>query len=147
MVRPPSLAMSQYTITLLPGDGIGPEVTEAAVKVVEATGLAVTWERHLAGIDAVAAGKGTLPTETLDSIRKNRIALKGPITTPVGKGFRSVNVGLRKALDSTYRCARCGACSASRPATARSTWSCSARTPRGSTRAASTRWCRACARR
>jgi len=91
--------MSQYTITLLPGDGIGPEVTEAAVKVVEATGLAVTWERHLAGIDAVAAGKGTLPTETLDSIRKNRIALKGPITTPVGKGFRSVNVGLRKALD------------------------------------------------
>jgi isocitrate dehydrogenase (NAD+) len=90
----------KYTLTLLPGDGIGPEVSDAAVRIVEATGLAIEWERHLAGIDAVAAGLGTLPDATLDSIRKNRVALKGPITTPVGKGFRSVNVGLRKALDT-----------------------------------------------
>ena len=88
-----------YTVTLLPGDGIGPEVSDATVKVVEATGVPIRWESHLAGLDAVNAGKGTLPDETLESIRRNRVALKGPITTPVGKGFRSVNVGLRQALD------------------------------------------------
>ncbi|MEZ4472812.1 MAG: isocitrate/isopropylmalate dehydrogenase family protein [bacterium] len=88
-----------HTITLLPGDGIGPEVTEAAVRIVEATGVKVTWESHEAGLRSVEAGRGTLPEEALDSIRKNRVALKGPITTPVGRGFSSVNVGLRKALD------------------------------------------------
>lgn len=88
----------KYTITLLPGDGIGPEVTEATVRLVEATGVQIAWEHQLAGVDAVDAGKGTLPDDTLSSIRKNRVALKGPITTPVGKGFRSVNVGLRQAL-------------------------------------------------
>ncbi|MCB9548095.1 MAG: NAD-dependent isocitrate dehydrogenase [Myxococcales bacterium] len=88
-----------HTITLLPGDGIGPEVTEAAVRIVEATGVRVTWESHEAGLRAVEAGRGTLPEEALESIRKNRVALKGPITTPVGRGFSSVNVGLRKALD------------------------------------------------
>lgn len=88
----------KYTITLLAGDGIGPEVTEAAVRIVEATGVSINWEPHLAGLKAVEAGMGTLPEATLDSIRKNRVALKGPITTPVGKGFSSVNVGLRKAL-------------------------------------------------
>lgn len=90
----------KYTITLLPGDGIGPEVSGAAVRIVEATGVAIEWESHVAGIDAVEAGLDTLPEATLDSIRKNRVALKGPITTPVGKGFRSVNVGLRKALET-----------------------------------------------
>ncbi|MFN3202472.1 MAG: isocitrate/isopropylmalate dehydrogenase family protein [Bradymonadia bacterium] len=88
-----------YTVTLLPGDGIGPEVSSATVKVVEATGVPIRWESHLAGLDAVNAGQGTLPEETLESIRRNRVAIKGPITTPVGKGFRSVNVGLRQALD------------------------------------------------
>ena len=91
--------MKPHVITLLPGDGIGPEVSDAAVAVVEASGVAVTWERHLAGLDAVKAGGSTLPEETLESIRRNRVALKGPITTPVGKGFSSVNVGLRKALE------------------------------------------------
>jgi isocitrate dehydrogenase (NAD+) len=90
----------KYTITLLAGDGIGPEVTEAAVRIVEATGVDIAWESHLAGVDAVEAGMDTLPEATLDSIRRNRVALKGPITTPVGKGFRSVNVGLRKALNT-----------------------------------------------
>lgn len=88
-----------HTIVLLPGDGIGPEVTDATVRIVESTGLKVAWKTHLAGQHAVDAGLGTLPSVTLDAIRTHRIALKGPITTPVGKGFTSVNVGLRKALD------------------------------------------------
>jgi isocitrate dehydrogenase (NAD+) len=91
----------KYTITLLPGDGIGPEVSAAAVRIVEATGVEIEWESCLAGLDAVEAGDSTLPESTLESIRRNRVALKGPITTPVGRGFSSVNVGLRKAL-STY---------------------------------------------
>ena len=90
----------KYTITLLPGDGIGPEVSAAAVAIVGATGVDIRWEEHHAGLLAVEAGQGTLPESTLDSIRRNRVALKGPITTPVGKGFSSVNVGLRKALDT-----------------------------------------------
>jgi isocitrate dehydrogenase (NAD+) len=89
----------KYTITLLPGDGIGPEVSSAAVRIVEATGVDIQWESHTAGVVSVEAGEGTLPERTLDSIRRNRVALKGPITTPVGKGFSSVNVGLRKALE------------------------------------------------
>lgn len=88
-----------YTITLLPGDGIGPEVSEAAVRIVEATGVSINWERHEAGLKAVEAGGTTLPAATLDSIKRNRVALKGPITTPVGRGFSSVNVGMRKALN------------------------------------------------
>ncbi len=88
-----------HTITLIPGDGIGPEVTAAAKRVLAASGVAIDWDVQLAGA-AVAESKGTtLPNEVLDSIRKNRVALKGPITTPIGKGFRSVNVALRQALD------------------------------------------------
>ena len=90
----------RHTITLLAGDGIGPEVTDAAVTVVEAAGVDVEWEPRLAGLFAVEAGEGTLPEATLASIRRNRVALKGPITTPVGRGFSSVNVGLRKALET-----------------------------------------------
>ena len=87
------------TITLIPGDGIGPEVTRAVVKVLEAAGFAPQWETFSAGAEAVEKHGTTLPNALLESIKKNRIALKGPITTPVGKGFTSVNVGLRKALD------------------------------------------------
>ena len=87
------------TITLIPGDGIGPEVTRAVVRVLEAAGFTPTWESFSAGAAAVAEHGTTLPQPLLDSIAKNKIALKGPITTPVGKGFTSVNVGLRKALD------------------------------------------------
>jgi isocitrate dehydrogenase (NAD+) len=86
-------------ITLIPGDGIGPEVTRAVVKVLAAAGFTPTWETFVAGAEAVDQHGTTLPPELLESIKTNKIALKGPITTPVGKGFTSVNVGLRKALD------------------------------------------------
>ena len=88
-----------HRITLVPGDGIGPEVTGAVVNVLERAGLDVEWERHLAGAAALARDGVTLPDALLASIRRNTVALKGPLTTPVGGGFTSVNVGLRKALD------------------------------------------------
>jgi isocitrate dehydrogenase (NAD+) len=88
-----------HTITLIPGDGIGPEVTDAVVRIIEAAGVHVTWERHEAGVLALEKHGTPLPPALLDSIRRNRVALKGPVTTPVGEGFTSVNVGLRKALD------------------------------------------------
>jgi isocitrate dehydrogenase (NAD+) len=94
-----------YDITLIPGDGIGPEVTEAAVRVLEATGIEFRWELAFAGDRAQDVYGTPLPQYLLDSIRKNRVALKGPITTPVGSGFRSVNVALRKELD-LYVCLR-----------------------------------------
>jgi isocitrate dehydrogenase (NAD+) len=87
------------TITLIPGDGIGPEVTRAVVKILAAAGFTPEWETFAAGAEAVEKHGTTLPGELLESIKRNKIALKGPITTPVGKGFTSVNVGLRKALD------------------------------------------------
>src|SRR3546814_65653 len=87
------------TITLVPGDGIGPEITDATVRVLDAAGAEVEWERRLAGIAAIEAGQPPLPDETLDSIRSTRVALKGPLTTPVGVGFRSINVALRKEFD------------------------------------------------
>lgn len=88
-----------HTITLIPGDGIGPEVSEAVVRVLAAAGVSIDWERHDAGVLAVERGGVPLPIELLDSIRRNKVALKGPVTTPIGTGFTSVNVGLRKALD------------------------------------------------
>ncbi|HET9194458.1 MAG TPA: isocitrate dehydrogenase (NAD(+)) [Vicinamibacterales bacterium] len=87
------------TITLIEGDGIGPEVTAAVVRVLDCAGFTVNWERHLAGVLALEKHGDTLPAELLDSISRNKVALKGPVTTPVGGGFTSVNVGLRKALD------------------------------------------------
>jgi isocitrate dehydrogenase (NAD+) len=88
-----------HTITLIPGDGIGPEVTRAVVRVLETAGLQAAWEPFPAGAAAVAELGTTLPEPLLASIRRTKVALKGPITTPVGEGFTSVNVGLRKALD------------------------------------------------
>jgi isocitrate dehydrogenase (NAD+) len=88
-----------HTITLIPGDGIGPEVTTAVVKVLDATGVQIDWERHDAGVIAYKKCGQTLPTDLLDSVKRNTVALKGPCTTPIGEGFTSVNVGLRKALD------------------------------------------------
>ena len=87
-----------HTITLIPGDGIGPEVTRAVVQVLEAGGLSATWEPFEAGATSVASGGTTLPEPLLASIRRTKVALKGPITTPIGEGFTSVNVGLRQAL-------------------------------------------------
>ncbi|MBW3534157.1 MAG: NAD-dependent isocitrate dehydrogenase [Gemmatimonadetes bacterium] len=87
------------TITVIPGDGIGPEVTEATLKVLEAAGADLEYEEQLAGIDALEKKGNPLPEETLDSIRANRVVLKGPLTTPSGTGFRSINVALRKEFD------------------------------------------------
>ena len=88
-----------HTITLIPGDGIGPEVTEAVVRILKASGVSIEWEEHVAGILAFERTGQALPVELVDSIRRNKVALKGPVTTPIGHGFTSVNVGLRKALD------------------------------------------------
>src|SRR5438093_5209145 len=88
-----------HRVTLIPGDGIGPELAEATRRVLDATGVEFEWEVQEAG-EATIASEGTpLPERVLDSIRRNKVALKGPITTPVGSGFRSVNVGLRQALN------------------------------------------------
>jgi isocitrate dehydrogenase (NAD+) len=89
----------KHTITLIPGDGIGPEVTAAVVKILESAGFEAEWESHVAGVLALERYGSTLPSALLDSILRNKVALKGPVTTPVGGGFASVNVGLRKALD------------------------------------------------
>lgn len=94
-----------YKITLIPGDGIGPEISEATKRCVDATGVKIDWEIVDAGIDVMEKEGTPLPQKVIDSIRKNKIALKGPITTPIGKGFRSVNVALRKELD-LYACVR-----------------------------------------
>ncbi|HUJ78616.1 MAG TPA: isocitrate/isopropylmalate dehydrogenase family protein [Thermoplasmata archaeon] len=88
-----------YRVTLIPGDGIGPEVTRAACLVAEATGVSLEWETVDAGEPAIKSHGTPLPDAVLDSVRKNKVALKGPITTPIGSGFRSVNVALRQQLD------------------------------------------------
>jgi isocitrate dehydrogenase (NAD+) len=89
----------RHTITLIPGDGIGPEVTAAVLRVVAAAGVSIEWERHIAGVQAFERTGKALPVELIDSIRRNTVALKGPVSTPIGEGFSSVNVGLRKALE------------------------------------------------
>jgi isocitrate dehydrogenase (NAD+) len=86
-------------VTLIPGDGIGPDITQAVVRVIEATGADIQWNRRDAGVSAIEKHTTPIPQETLDSIRTNRVALKGPLTTPVGVGFRSINVALRKEFD------------------------------------------------
>jgi isocitrate dehydrogenase (NAD+) len=94
-----------YKVTLLPGDGIGPEITEATLRVLEATSVKFDWDVFTVGEAAIAKYGTPLPEETIESIRKNKVALKGPVTTPIGTGFRSVNVALRKKLD-LYACLR-----------------------------------------
>jgi isocitrate dehydrogenase (NAD+) len=89
----------KHRITLIPGDGIGPEIAANVVRVIEASGVEIEWETHYAGAQALEKFGETLPQALLDSILRNKVALKGPVTTPIGKGFTSVNVGLRKALD------------------------------------------------
>lgn len=88
-----------YTITLIPGDGIGPEITKAAIKVLAAANIEIEWEVVEAGLTALEKYRDPLPQNVLDSINKNKVALKGPLTTPIGKGFRSVNVALRKEFE------------------------------------------------
>src|SRR3989442_10702175 len=88
-----------HRITLIPGDGIGPEVASAVVRIIEASGVQIEWEEHIAGQQALDKFGKTLPDEFLEPIKRYKVGLKGPIATPVGQGFTSVNVGLRKALD------------------------------------------------
>lgn len=87
------------TITLIPGDGIGPEITEAVTKIIASAGVKIDWDVQSAGADVAEAEGSPLPQRVIDSIKKNKVALKAPVTTPIGKGFRSVNVALRKELD------------------------------------------------
>ena len=94
-----------HRITVIPGDGIGPEIVDATIRVLEATGVAFDWDYREAGLDAAEKYGSVLPEEVLDSVRANKVAIKGPITTPRGGGFRSVNVALRKMLD-LYACLR-----------------------------------------
>src|SRR5437763_14967238 len=94
-----------HRVTLIPGDGTGPELTEATRRVLEATGVGFDWDVRQAGVDVMEEAGTPLPDETLDSIKRNRVALKGPITTPIGTGFRSVNVALRHEL-GLYACLR-----------------------------------------
>jgi len=94
-----------YNITLIPGDGTGPEISEATKRVIEATGVSIKWDIQDAGIDVYEKEGTPLPQRVIDSIKKNKVAIKGPVTTPVGTGFRSVNVTLRQVLD-LYCCLR-----------------------------------------
>ena len=94
-----------HTVTLIPGDGTGPELAKALETVIAATGVAIEWDRQDAGLDVMAHYGTPLPEHVLASVRRNRVAIKGPITTPIGTGFRSVNVALRKELD-LYACLR-----------------------------------------
>jgi isocitrate dehydrogenase (NAD+) len=91
--------MAKHNITLIPGDGIGPEIIAATVRIIEASGVEIDWETHIIGAQALEKYGTTIPDSTIESIKRNKVALKGPLTTPVGKGFTSVNVGLRKSLD------------------------------------------------
>ena len=88
-----------HTVTLIAGDGIGPEVTGATVRILGAAGVSIDWDVQDAGVLALERTGTPLPDTLIDSIRRNTVALKGPVTTPIGEGFTSVNVGLRKALD------------------------------------------------
>ena len=87
------------TVTLIKGDGIGPEISDAVIKIINASGAAIEWDIQTAGADVIEEEGTPLPERVLDSVRKNGAALKSPVTTPIGKGFRSVNVALRKELD------------------------------------------------
>jgi isocitrate dehydrogenase (NAD+) len=88
-----------HVITLIPGDGIGPEITESVIRIFKAAGVPVEWERHDAGMAAFQKYNQSLPADLIESVHRTKVALKGPVTTPIAEGFRSVNVGLRKALD------------------------------------------------
>src|SRR5215211_3364827 len=97
---PPQSPQTKHTIVLIPGDGIGPEVTNATKRILEAAGLAVEWVELPAGAVAIEQGyDNVLPQRTIAAIKAHKVALKGPVTTPVGKGFKSVNVQLRQALN------------------------------------------------
>jgi isocitrate dehydrogenase (NAD+) len=119
-----------HTITLIPGDGIGPEVAAATRHVLEAAPVRIEWESHDAGASVFEKRGTVLPEEVLESIRRNRVALKGPIGTPIGKGFRSVNVTLRQSLDLYANVRPVKSLPGVEPRFEARTWSSSARTRR-----------------
>ena len=90
-----------HRITLIPGDGTGPEIVEATRRAIEATGVAIEWDVHDIGVPAMQKHGDPFPKSALDSIRRNKVGLKGPLTTELGKGFRSVNVALRKEFEAS----------------------------------------------
>ena len=136
-----------HRITLIAGDGIGPEVSEAVLRILKVAGVAIEWDAHEAGVLAFERHGTALPLELLDSVRKNKVALKGPVTTPIGEGFTSVNVGLRKALDLYANLRPVWTSAGVHVALLRaSTSSSSARTPRTCTPASSTKSCPASSR-
>src|SRR5947207_8822708 len=102
---PEGASAMAYRVTFIPGDGVGPELSEATRRVLEGTGVEFEWDVQEAGADVMDKYGTPLPEPVLESIRKNKVAIKGPITTPIGTGFRSVNVALRKELD-LYGCLR-----------------------------------------
>ena len=110
-----------HRVTLIPGDGIGPELAEATTRVLDATGIGFEWESVEAGEAAIASHGTPLPDAVLESVRRTKVGLKGPITTPVGGGFRSVNVGLRQALGLYANLRPASRWRASSPATTTST--------------------------
>src|ERR1051325_2738539 len=89
----------KHQVTLIPGDGIGPEVTKPTLEVIKAAGVKIDWETHIAGAEALKRFRTTIPQTLMDSFTKTRVALKGPVTTPVGEGFTSVNVELRQRFN------------------------------------------------
>src|SRR5688572_8971061 len=89
----------KHHVTLIPGDGIGPEVCAAVIRIIAAAGVEIEWERFTVGGEAAESGRATLSDDVIESVRRNRVALKGPVATPIGTGFESVNVRLRKILD------------------------------------------------
>src|SRR5438105_735748 len=93
------MTQRSYTVTLIPGDGIGPEVTRAAVRVLEAAGIKFNWETYEAGAEAYEKYKEYIPKDLIESIERTRVGLKGPVTTPIGGGFASINVALRKKFE------------------------------------------------
>ena len=96
-----------HNITLINGDGIGPEISDAVVKILDAAGVQINWEIQTAGEDVIEKEGDPLPNRVIESIKKNKVALKAPVTTPIGKGFRSVNVRLRKEIDLYANTSHC----------------------------------------
>src|SRR5438874_13044780 len=94
-----ALRVMTHRVTLIPGDGIGPEVSAAVLRLIEATGVKIEWERFIVGGHAQDLSGSSLPDEVIESVRRNAVALKGPVATPIGSGFESVNVRLRRTLD------------------------------------------------
>jgi isocitrate dehydrogenase (NAD+) len=128
-----------HKVTLIPGDGIGPEVTQATVRILEATGVKFEWETFAAGAEAFEKYKEYIPKELTESIERTRVGLKGPVTTPIGGGFSSINVELRKRFELFATSGPSGTCLTFQRGTPMLTSSSCAKTPKASTPESSTK--------